>query len=108
MTCVNFRCILSDKIESKYDLQLACQIVSAAELNSINGLQRSRVGSWGERGMLDRSAIEALLMPITYGRHLARLFDAERLFAGTGLKDAELRQSPRPVVLPKSIVRGNQ
>ena len=26
----------------------------------------------------------------------------------TGLKDAELRQSPRPVALPKSIVRGNQ
>lgn len=41
--------------------------------------------------MLDRRAIEALLMPITYGRHLARLFDLERLFAGTGLEPADLQ-----------------
>lgn len=40
--------------------------------------------------MLDRSAIEGLLMPITYGRHLARMFDLERLFAGTGLGPADL------------------
>ena len=41
--------------------------------------------------MLDRSAAEALLMPITYGRHLARLFDPERLFAGTGLGHEDLQ-----------------
>lgn len=41
--------------------------------------------------MLDRRAIEDLLMPITYGRHLARLFDAERLFAGTGLSHADIQ-----------------
>ncbi|WP_221796826.1 AraC family transcriptional regulator [Aquisediminimonas sediminicola] len=41
--------------------------------------------------MLDRSAIEALLMPITYGRHLARLFDLERIFAGTGLTQENLQ-----------------
>lgn len=41
--------------------------------------------------MLDRGAIEALLMPITYGRHLARLFDLERLFAGTGLEPGDLQ-----------------
>lgn len=40
---------------------------------------------------MDRSAIEALLMPITYGRHLARVFGMERLFAGTGLGDEELQ-----------------
>lgn len=34
---------------------------------------------------MDRPAIENLLMPVTYGRHLARIFPAEKLFAGTGL-----------------------
>ncbi len=41
--------------------------------------------------MLDRGAIEALLMPITYGRHLARLFNLERLFAGTGIEPGDLQ-----------------
>ena len=31
MSCANFRCLLSDKIEPIYDLQLACQIVSVAD-----------------------------------------------------------------------------
>lgn len=39
---------------------------------------------------MDQSAIEDLLMPVTYGRHLARLFPPAKLFAGTGLDDAAL------------------
>lgn len=40
--------------------------------------------------MLDRGAIENLLMPITYGRHLSRLFDVDSLFAGTGLTRGDI------------------
>jgi AraC-like DNA-binding protein len=39
---------------------------------------------------VDRHAIENLLMPVTYGRHLARLFPADKLFAGTGLALGDL------------------
>ena len=39
---------------------------------------------------MDRTAIEQLQMPITYGRHLARLFPPEALFAGTGVRTADL------------------
>lgn len=39
---------------------------------------------------MDRSAIEDLPMPATYGRHLARLFPPERLLAGTGLSAGDL------------------
>lgn len=39
---------------------------------------------------MDPTAIEDLLMPVTYGRHLARLFAPEKLFEGTGLDDATL------------------
>lgn len=39
---------------------------------------------------MDRHAVENLLMPVTYGRHLARLFPAEKLFAGTGLALSDL------------------
>lgn len=34
---------------------------------------------------MEPRAIEDLLMPVTYGRHLARLFPPDQLFAGTGL-----------------------
>ncbi|MEX2482098.1 MAG: AraC family transcriptional regulator ligand-binding domain-containing protein [Gammaproteobacteria bacterium] len=37
---------------------------------------------------MDQEAIENLTMPITYGRHLARLFEARALLAGTGLSAA--------------------
>jgi AraC-like DNA-binding protein len=53
--------------------------------------------------MLDRSAIEALLMPMTYGRHLARLFDRERLFAGTGLQPADLDDPERRITVAQSL-----
>jgi AraC-like DNA-binding protein len=39
---------------------------------------------------VDPAAIEELPMPVTYGRHLARLFDPEALFAGTGIRVADL------------------
>ena len=53
--------------------------------------------------MLDRSAIEALLMPITYGRHLARLFDVERLFAGTGLGDTALQDPDYRITVGQAL-----
>lgn len=39
---------------------------------------------------MEPRAIEDLLMPVTYGRHLARLFPPAQLFAGTGLDLAAL------------------
>ncbi|MGE0486435.1 MAG: AraC family transcriptional regulator ligand-binding domain-containing protein [Gammaproteobacteria bacterium] len=39
---------------------------------------------------MSATAIEDLLMPATYGRHLARLFGAEAVLAGTGLTAADL------------------
>ena len=39
---------------------------------------------------MDRQTIESLLMPITYGRHLIRLFPAEKLLDGTGLCASDL------------------
>ena len=53
--------------------------------------------------MLDRSAIEALLMPITYGRHLARLFGLERLFSGTGLGDEELQDPDYRITVGQAL-----
>ncbi|MGR9091685.1 MAG: AraC family transcriptional regulator [Gammaproteobacteria bacterium] len=39
---------------------------------------------------MDPAAIEQLPMPVTYGRHLARLFDPEALLGGTGIQPADL------------------
>lgn len=39
---------------------------------------------------MDAATVEALPMPATYGRHLLRLFDAEKLLAGTGLRAPDL------------------
>ncbi|MGR8921458.1 MAG: hypothetical protein ACU85V_17715, partial [Gammaproteobacteria bacterium] len=39
---------------------------------------------------MDPAAIEQLPMPVTYGRHLARQFDPEALFAGTGIRVVDL------------------
>ena len=39
---------------------------------------------------MDRSVIEELPMPLVYGRHLSRLFDPAALFAGTGIRRADL------------------
>lgn len=53
--------------------------------------------------MLDRGAIEALLMPITYGRHLARLFGLERLFAGTGLGHEALQDPDYRITVGQAL-----
>lgn len=42
------------------------------------------------RTSMDQAVVESLLMPVTYGRHLVRLFDTEKLLAGTGLRAADL------------------
>lgn len=39
---------------------------------------------------MDPRAIDQLTMPLTYGRHLTRLFDPRALFAGTGIRPEEL------------------
>lgn len=39
---------------------------------------------------MDPAAIEQLPMPVTYGRHLARLFDPEALLEGTGIRATDL------------------
>lgn len=53
--------------------------------------------------MLDRHAIEALLMPITYGRHLARLFEQERLFDGTGLGPGDLQDPEHRITVGQAL-----
>ena len=53
--------------------------------------------------MLDRSAIESLLMPITYGRHLARVFGLERLFAGTGLGHEALQDPDYRITVGQAL-----
>ena len=42
-------------------------------------------------------------MPITYGRHLARLFGLERLFAGTGLGDEELQDPDYRITVGQAL-----
>ena len=39
---------------------------------------------------MDPAAIEKLAMPVTYARHLTRLFDPDALFEGTGIRIADL------------------
>ena len=43
-------------------------------------------------------------MPITYGRHLARLFGLERLFAGTGLGDEELQDPDCRITVGQALI----
>ena len=52
---------------------------------------------------MDRAAIEALLMPATYGRHLARLFPPDRLLAGTGLCAADLADIDRRISVRQAL-----
>ena len=52
---------------------------------------------------MDRTAIEALLMPATYGRHLARLFSPERLLAGTGLSALDLSDADRRITVRQAL-----
>ena len=42
-------------------------------------------------------------MPITYGRHLARLFDLERLFAGTGLEHEALQDPDYRITVGQTL-----
>jgi AraC-like DNA-binding protein len=53
---------------------------------------------------MDASAIKDLRMPITYGQHLLRLFDAGKLFEGTGLTAAEL-EDPNYRISVRQLLR---
>lgn len=48
---------------------------------------------------VDPDAIGNLPMPMTYGRHLLRLFDAAQLFAGTGLSREDLEDPDRRITV---------
>ena len=48
---------------------------------------------------MGQSPIEDLLMPFTYGRHLARRFEVEALLAGTGLTAADLDNPNRRITV---------
>jgi AraC-like DNA-binding protein len=52
---------------------------------------------------MDASAIEDLLMPATYGRHLARLFPVDELLAGTGLTAADFAQRERRITVRQAL-----
>lgn len=52
---------------------------------------------------MDPTAIEDLLMPATYGRHLARVFAPERLLAGTGLSAADLGDAERRITVRQAL-----
>lgn len=52
---------------------------------------------------MDRAAIESLLMPATYGRHLARMFAPDRLLANTGLTALELADPDRRITVRQAI-----
>lgn len=52
---------------------------------------------------MDPGAIEDLLMPATYGRHLARLFPADKLLAGTGLTAAEFAERDRRITVRQAL-----
>lgn len=52
---------------------------------------------------MDVASIEALPMPATYGRHLLRLFDAEKLLAGTGLRAADLEDPELRITVRQAL-----
>lgn len=52
---------------------------------------------------MDPSAIEDLLMPATYGRHLTRVFAPERLLAGTGLSARDLGDAARRITVRQAL-----
>lgn len=52
---------------------------------------------------MDASTIQELLMPITYGRHLARRFPIEPLLAGTGLTAADLQDRDRRITVAQAL-----
>ncbi len=52
---------------------------------------------------MDPTAIEELLMPITYGRHLARRFPVGPLLAGTGLSAADIEERARRITVRQAL-----
>jgi AraC-like DNA-binding protein len=52
---------------------------------------------------MDPSVIEALLMPATYGRHLARMFPLDALLAGTGLGAADFEERERRITVRQAL-----
>ena len=52
---------------------------------------------------MDRQAIEELTMPITYGRHLQRLFDPEALLKGTGIATQELQKPDQKITVKQAL-----
>lgn len=52
---------------------------------------------------MDRRAIEDLLMPATYGRHLTRMFDSAALLAGTGLTSEDLNDRERRITVRQAL-----
>ena len=52
---------------------------------------------------MDSSAIEDLLMPATYGRHLARLFPVDKLLAGTGLTADHFAERERRITVRQAL-----
>lgn len=53
--------------------------------------------------MIDAHAIEELLMPATYGRHLARVFDPAALLEGTGLRLEDLNDPARRITVRQAL-----
>ena len=52
---------------------------------------------------MDPSVIEDLLMPATYGRHLARMFPLDALLAGTGLSAADFDARERRITVRQAL-----
>jgi len=52
---------------------------------------------------MDASAIENLMMPATYGRHLSRLFPVEKLLACTGLTAADFNERERRITVRQAL-----
>ncbi len=52
---------------------------------------------------MDPAAIEELPMPATYGRHLLRLFEPQKLLQGTGLAAAELDDPDRRITVRQAL-----
>ncbi len=52
---------------------------------------------------MNTSAIEDLLMPATYGRHLTRLFEPAHMLAGTGLTEQDLNDPTRRITVRQAL-----
>lgn len=52
---------------------------------------------------MDAASIEQLLMPVTYGRHLARRFPVDELLAETGLTASDLEDRDRRITVRQAL-----